>query len=171
MKRNKVNADPTLTPRASGKTHGARNIRRQKLFQIRACVRQLWADREARFDEDWRDLFTAVELAEQTGLPSAHLARELHRVGAQPVPRAGARKRLRDHEPQPQLWWLDDGPIPPYLSTVKDAWEEYKGQLRDAERRRAARRKELFDAIRTGVADEAQQGSKRPKTRVSVKQP
>jgi hypothetical protein len=32
------------------------------------------------------------------------------------------------HEPQPQLWWLDNGPIPSHLSTVKDAWEEYELQ-------------------------------------------
>jgi hypothetical protein len=28
----------------------------------------------------------------------------------------------------PQLWWLSSKPIPEYLSTVKDAWEEYELQ-------------------------------------------
>jgi hypothetical protein len=129
----------------------------EKTFSLKALVQKLWAQRHLHYE---RDLFTAVELSERYGFSPVHLARELHRVGAQPVPRANCRKRKGYfHKPMPQLWWLSEGPIPEYLSTVLLAWEEYELQkkderivrsmVRDYERRRV----EALRAARASVQE------------------
>jgi hypothetical protein len=114
---------PTDAPRAAEQPRALHTNQPEKTFFIKAYVEVLWAQRHRHYA---RDLYTAVELAQRTGFSPVHLARELHRVGAQPVPRANCRKRKGYyHKPMPQLWWLSDYPIPEYLSTAPLAWEEY----------------------------------------------
>jgi hypothetical protein len=121
MKRNNRRVLPASAPREVVKPRASRIIRSEKTFAL-----WLWSQRAQYFPPR---LYTAVELVQANGLSAVHVARELHRLGAQPVPALGVRKRKGYfHKPMPQLWWLSNKPVPEYLSTVKDAWEEYELQ-------------------------------------------
>jgi hypothetical protein len=141
VKRSNKRRIPSPTARTSGGKHGTRNVTSEKTFLLQAFVNRLWRGSERSL---LPRLVTVAEIAGLLHLEvrscGPRLSRELKRSGAVPVPRLGARKKFRDRDFMPQLWLLSHEPVPEYLSTVGDCWDEYELQPEgDREAQRIAR--------------------------------